>query len=141
MKLAVLIVGEQNSGKTSTIKYLINTYDHKSLSIMKAGWQSIFLNSIFKSLKLNFFCVPASPTETGIDLSERFKDWGWIPEVIIVAEQLNGSKYSNTIDFLKVNNYHVIRFDIDNKGGVQDWQRFDKTNEVLKLKNRANQII
>lgn len=87
MKLAILIVGKQNSGKTSTIKHLINKHCDRSLSVMRAGWQYPFLNSTFKSLRINVFCIPASPTETGIELKDRFKDWDYIPQVVIVAEQ------------------------------------------------------
>lgn len=139
MKLAILIIGEQNSGKTSTIKHLVNTWGDKSLIVMKAGWQSVFLNSTFKYLKLIFFCVPASPTETNKPLSIRFSEF--IPEVLIVAEQLNGSNYQNTNSFLISNNYTVLRYDIDNIIGTLDWQRFDRSNELLKLNNRTNEII
>lgn len=139
MKLAILIIGEQNSGKTSTIKHLVNANSNKSLSVMKAGWQSIFLNQAFKYLKLILFCVPASPTETKKPLSVRFA--GFIPEVLIVAEQLNGLNHQNTDSFLISNNYTVLRYNIDNIIGSSDWQRFDRNNELLKLNNRTNEII
>ena len=141
MRLAILIVGEQNSGKTSTIKHLINTYGFKTLSVMRAGWNQIFLNSVFKSLRLHFYCIPASPTETGIDLSERFSSWHNLPEVLVVAEQLHGSKLSSTLSFLAANGYHVERFDINNVKGVSNWERYDLTTEKMKLDNRANDII
>jgi GTPase SAR1 family protein len=41
MRLAILIIGPQNSGKTSTIKHLIKLYNGKTLTIMKAGWNEI----------------------------------------------------------------------------------------------------
>ena len=91
MKLAILILGVQNSGKTSTIKHLINTHSTKTLSIMRAGWNIIYFNSSFMSLRLNFFCVPASPTETNKKLSFRFTTP--LPTVLIVAEQSGG--YAN----------------------------------------------
>lgn len=141
MRLAILIVGEQNSGKTSTIKHLINTYGFKNLSVMRAGWNQIFLNNVFKSLRLHFYCVPASPTETGIDLSVRFGLWGNLPEVLVVAEQLHGSKLSTTLSFLAANGYHVERFDINNVTGVSNWERYDLTTEKVKLDNRAIDII
>lgn len=139
MRLAVLIIGSQNSGKTSTIKFLINTYASKSLKVMRAGWKSIFLSKILKALRINFYCVPASPTETKIKLSVRFLTM--IPEFLIVAEQVGGNNYSDTMSFLNSNGYTVLRYDISNADGASDWERYDKNSEELKLQNRANQII
>lgn len=139
MRLAILIIGQQDSGKTTTIKHLVNSYSDKSLKVMRAGWQYIFLNSIFKYLQLNFFCVPASPTETKIKLSDRFSES--IPEVLIVAEQLNGFNYQNTINFLNANRYNIITYNLSNVNGTSDWDRFDAKNKTIKLDNRVNQII
>ena len=139
MRLAILIIGVQNSGKTTTIKHLVNSHSDKSLSVMRAGWQSIFLNSTFKYLKLNFFCVPASPTETKTKLSKRFPNF--LPEVLIVAEQLNGANYSSTLNFLNTNNFTVIAYNLSNTIGKSDWDKFDNTSKSIKLINRTNQII
>lgn len=141
MKLAILIVGKQNSGKTSTIKHLVNSYSRKSLSIMKRGYTSLFLNKKFRSLKLVVYCVPASPSETNIDLKIRFKNWDKIPQILIIAEQLRGSKYQNTIDFLNSNGYQINEYEINNVKGSQTWERFDSSNETKKLENRADEII
>ncbi|MGH2664832.1 hypothetical protein [Flavobacterium sp.] len=139
MRLAILIIGVQNSGKTSTIKHLVNTHSDKSLNVMRAGWQSIFLDSSFKYLKLNFFCVPASPTETKKMLSIRFPSF--IPEVLIIAEQLGGANYPDTISFLNRNNFAVATYNLSNSIGTSDWDKFDNTNKSVKLNNRTNQII
>lgn len=141
MRLAILIVGLQNSGKTSTIRHLVNTYCDKHLIVMRAGWQYLFLNPLFKALILNAYCVPASPTETGIDLSDRFKDWDIIPQVLIVAEQPGTGKYLNTIAYLNANGYTILQYDILDTHGSLDWERFNASNEILKLDNRANQIV
>ncbi len=139
MKLAILIIGVQNGGKITTIKHLISVYNGKSLKIMKAGWNDIFLNPIFKSLRLNFYCVPASPTETNKKLSDRFVTT--FPQVLIVAEQLGGVHYPDTINFLAVNGYHVLTYNIAMTGGASDWERFTPSNRVAKLDNRVNQIV
>jgi len=141
MRLAILIVGLQNSGKTSTIRHLIRVYNGKSLKIMKAGWKDIFLNPIFKLLKLIFYCIPASPSETDNKLSDRFSTWTWLPETLVVAEQTGGRHYVDTINFLSTNGYHVLRYDILATNGATDWERFTPSNMSSKLDNRANEIV
>ncbi len=139
MKLAIVIEGHQNSGKTSTIRELINTYGNKSISQMKRGWQRLFLNQTFEYLKLDIYCVPASPSETGIELIKRFPKWK--PEVLIVAVQPNGQHYSSSNTFLNNNNYTVLRYSLTNNSGNLDWDRFNQTNKSIKLRNRADEII
>lgn len=139
MKLAILIQGEQNSGKTSTIRELINLQSDKSVSNMRRGWQRIFLNKQFKYLKLDVYCVPASPSETNIKLGDRFPKW--MPEVLIVAEQPSGKHYSDTINFLNNNNYNVLNFAISNTNGNSDWERFTNSDRTIKLGNRTNHIV
>ncbi|MHC9087455.1 hypothetical protein ACXIHB_01960 [Tenacibaculum sp. IMCC1] len=139
MKLAIVIEGHQNSGKTSTIKELINSYGNKSISQMKRGWQKLFLNSIFKYLKLDIYCVPASPSETNIELIKRFPNW--VPEVLIVAVQPNGQHYSSSMSFLTNNNYQILKYSLTNNNGNLDWDRFDSSTKQNKLSNRADEII
>ncbi|GGB65131.1 hypothetical protein GCM10007424_01300 [Flavobacterium suaedae] len=141
MRLAILIVGEQNSGKTATIRNLINLYSRKSLTVMRRGFSWLFLNQDFKCLELVTYCVPASPTETGIDLKDRFQDWDNIPQTLIVAEQLNGNKYHNTLNFLNTKGYHILRYDLSNSNGSGIWDRFNRETETIILDTRANQII
>jgi GTPase SAR1 family protein len=139
MKLAILIQGEQNSGKTSTIRELINRQSGKTVSNMRKGWQRIFLNQQFGYLKLDVYCVPASPSETNIKLGDRFQNWN--PEVLIVAEQPSGRHYADTLNFLNSNNYNVLTFTIANTSGSLDWERFTNSNRAIKLGNRVNQIV
>lgn len=139
MKLAIVIEGVPNSGKTSTIKTLINSYGNKTLSRMKRGWNRIFLNRNFEYLKLDFYCVPASPSETNIKLSQRFPNWQ--PEVLIVALQVNGQHYSSSQAFLNNHNYNVLRYSMINQSGSQIWERFNQTNRIQKLDNRVDEIV
>lgn len=139
MKLAIVIIGMQNSGKTSTIKELINTHSDKTVSKMRKGWQRIYLNNQFKYLKLDIFCVPSSPTESNIKLSERFENWQ--PEVLIVAEQLNGRHYNDTLNFLNLNGYIILTYRIANIDGPLDWERYTDIDKDTKLNNRVNQIV
>ena len=106
---------------------------------MRRGWQRIFLNSQFRYLNLEAYCVPASPSETNIKLSDRFDKW--MPDVLILAEQLNGQHYPNTYSFLTLNNYAILRYTIFNLDGNADWERFNKSNKSIKLTNRVNSII
>lgn len=139
MRLAIVIEGNQNSGKTSTIRELVNIYGNKSVSQMRRGWQRLYINRIFQYLKLNIYCVPASPSETGKPLIKRFPVW--IPEVLIVAVQPNGQHYSSSYSFLNTNGYQILSYRINNSKGSGDWDRFDKTTQSIKLQNRADQII
>jgi GTPase SAR1 family protein len=139
MKLAIVIEGDPNSGKTSTIRSLINSYGGKRIRMMRIGWQRLYLNPIFKYLKLDIYCIPSSPSETGIKLIDRFKDW--MPEVLIIALQPNGKNYLNSQSFLKNNSYFVLTYSILNQNGILDWERFDNNNKSIKLGGRSNEII
>ncbi len=139
MKIAILIEGEQNSGKTSTIKELVNRHSDKNNFVMRRGWQRLFLNPEFRYLNLETYCVPASPSETNIKLSDRFEKW--MPDVLILAEQLNGQHSTNTNSFLTQNNYTILRYAISNIDGNSDWERFNISDKSLKLTNRVNSIM
>lgn len=141
MKLAIIIEGDQRSGKTSTIKELIRLFGYKNLKQMKAGWQQIYLNPIFKSLRLIFYCIPASPSETDFPLTQRFKDWKSLPEVIIIAEQIGGKHTASTIAFLNANHYNIKTFTILNSNGTHHWEKFTATSKNSKLSKRCDDII
>jgi len=139
MKLAIVIEGEQNSGKTSTIRAMINLFTGRKLVQMKRGWQQIFLNPTFKSLKLNCYCIPASPSETGIKIGDRLK--GFTPRILIVAEQPSGQYFSDTYNFLNANGYSIETFSIHNTIGRSTWERFDVSSQSAKMKARADEIL
>ena len=141
MRLAIIIEGSQRSGKTSTIKELIRLFGFKNLKQMKAGWQQIYLNPIFKSLRLIFYCIPASPSETDFPLTERFEDWKNLPEVLVIAEQIGGKHAANTMAFLATNHYHITTFTILNSNGSHHWEKFTNTSKNSKLSKRCDDII
>lgn len=139
MRLAITIEGDQNSGKSSTIKGMINIYGNKSISIMRKGWQRLYLNKDFRYLKLDVYCVPASPSETDFPLQERFSEL--IPEVLIVALQPNGHLYEDSCDFLKSYGYTVLSYQVPDKQAGKEWERFDTTSKETKLAQRADTLI
>lgn len=85
MRLAILILGKQNSGKRSTIKALIRQQTEKPIRQLKSGRQRLFLNKQFQSLNLDVYCISALPSEKNKKLKDRFAHWK--PETLIVAEQ------------------------------------------------------
>ena len=141
MRIAIVIWGVQNSGKSSSFKGIIHNYSNKQISQMKRGWQKLFLNSIFTYLNIDSYFFPSSPTETGLNLEDHFNIWGWIPDVIFVAEQINGRNAPHTTSFLNNNGYQVMSYTLSNINGQGVWDRFDTTNEQTKLKARADEII
>jgi hypothetical protein len=141
MRLAIVIEGNQGSGKTSTIKELIKLFGFKNLKQMKAGWQQIFLNRIFKSLRIIFYCIPASPSETDLPLSKRFENWENLPEMIILAEQTGGKHSANTMTFLTANHYQIKIFTILNSSGTNHWEKFNNSTKDVKLSKRSDDII
>lgn len=142
MKLAIIIEGVQNSGKTSTILHFVNQYQNRTLKQVRAGWQNLFINSsVFSTLKINPYVISSSPSESGIQLSTRFQNWKGLPDILILAEQLNGKHQLSTETFLRSNNYNIIRHQINNITGSSDWERFQSSNKSFKLTNRSNEIM
>ncbi|MDG5490594.1 hypothetical protein [Psychroserpens sp. SPM9] len=138
MRLAIVIEGEQNSGKTSTIKEFVMLFTGRKLKQMRRGWQHIFLNPSFRSIRFICYCLPASPSETGVKLGKHFKNS--VPQVLVLAEQPSGINYSDTYNFLNNNGYTIIPFRILKSSGSLDWERFESSNKSTKLANRANDI-
>lgn len=109
-KLAVIIVGTQNSGKTTTIKYFDHEYDeYKRLKKQcRAGGRLLVLHkNSLRALFSYIYFVPASPTETKKSLKGRLKKWR--PEMILIAEQIDKgeswNRYSETKNFLESEGY------------------------------------
>jgi hypothetical protein len=140
MRIAVVIVGQQNSGKTATLKEIGRKHANKNPQRTMAGWRilSLFPDS-FHALALHAYFVPASPTETNFKLEDRFKDWK--PEVLFVAEQINGENFISTFDFLKKEDYKILRFDLTNQIGFGIWDRFDHDSAKSKLDARVDLIM
>lgn len=64
MKLAIIIEGVQNSGKTSTILHFVNQYRSKQVIKMRSGWKNLFLNQSFQSLEIKTYIISSSPSES-----------------------------------------------------------------------------
>ena len=142
MKLAIIIEGYQNSGKTSTIKHFVNQYQNRQLKQLRSGWQNLYINpTFFSTLRINPYIIPSSPSESNKLLSQRFLNWNGLPDIIILAEQHNGKHQLNTENYLNSNGYHIIKHLINNVSGNSDWERFDNSNKIVKLTNRSNQIM
>ncbi|CAA0259840.1 hypothetical protein [Tenacibaculum maritimum] len=139
-KLAILIVGHQNSGKTTTIKYFDKVYDENETlkRYCRVGWRhlQLFKGKLYAIFSLIYF-IPASPTETQKPLKKRLGKM--LPELLLMAEQKNGKEYNNTIEFLNENNYKIIEFYTkDNSNEIwKEWN--NKTFEDL-MNKRATAI-
>ncbi|WP_282127008.1 hypothetical protein [Marinifilum flexuosum] len=143
MKIAIVILGQQNSGKSTTLRYLVNTYTRKDLSLLRYGWQQLEPFDEIMMLKLHSYFIPASPSETNYKLVDRFKDLGYTPEILFVAEQTDGRHRESTFQFLKENDYRVLKFPLSNEFGEGIWDRFKKNTEEeeKKLNDRTQEII
>ncbi|WP_029298729.1 hypothetical protein [Chryseobacterium hispalense] len=142
MKLAIIIEGVQNSGKTSTILHFVNQYQNRTLKQLRAGWQNLFINaSVFSTLRIIPYIISSSPSESGVELGQRFQNYKGLPDILILAEQLNGKHQLDTEAFLINNGYNIIKHQINNINGSSDWERFDKSNKLVKLTNRSNEIM
>jgi GTPase SAR1 family protein len=136
--IAVVIVGERNSGKTTTIKSFEEEHDEtgKKVRQCKIGWRRItlFLRKL-DALKCLIYFIPSSPTETNIPLENRLEKFS--PEMLLVAEQSNGKEYDSTIATLNKKGYKVVEFVI-NSSGI--WTRWTDQNKENVLKERAKAI-
>lgn len=141
MKLAIIIEGVQNSGKTSTILHFVNQFQLRTLTVMRSGWQTLFVNTLFQTLKINPYIISSSPSESNNPLTSRFATCSDLPDIIIMAEQTGGRHHSNTTTFLTTNGYIIINYPISNVLGSLDWERFDSSTKSAKLTKRADDIM
>lgn len=141
-KLAIIILGRPNSGKTTTLKHFCNTYHHKTVTAFKLGWRWGLTpwKPKYNGVKIDAYFLPASRTERGEYLKDNIEAIGWNPEFIFMAEQLNGSKYSDTINFLRKHNYHIKEFTLHNVLGPSIWNHYDIADEKLFLTHRTEEI-
>jgi hypothetical protein len=139
-KLAVLIIGNQNSGKTTTIKYFDKTYDENETlkKYCRVGWRhlQLFKGKLYAVFSLIYF-IPASPTETQKPLKKRLGKM--LPELLLIAEQKNGKEYNNTIEFLKDNNYKIVEFYTKNNSS-EIWKEWNNRNFENLITRRAVEI-
>lgn len=141
-KFAVVIVGTQNSGKTTTIRHFDTMYDEwkRGKKQCKAGKRYLVLfKDVLEALYSLIYFVPASPTETGISLSKRLGDWR--PEMLLVAEQVDrgesGNKYNETMNFLKTEGYELVEIGIGDNSKEKLWELWDDSKFDSVMKKRA----
>lgn len=142
-RLAIVIVGVPNAGKTTTLKEFCNTYYRKRVTTFKVGWR--FGLEIFKGrysgVRIDGYFIPASRTERHEYLEEQYEKVGWDPDFIFMAEQLNGSAYSDSIHFLMNNGFQVKEFYLSNIEGDGVWDRWRNDLEMnAKLLQRTEEI-
>ena len=129
-RLAIIIVGKQHNGKTTTLKSYSDYY-HQSVTTFRQGWRyrvAPFLPK-FGTIKIWAYILPASPTEKQTPLSSTISP-KWLPDVLLMAEQLNGKEYSNTIHFLMKHMYHIKEFRLSNIEGDGVWDRWQDGNKL-----------
>jgi GTPase SAR1 family protein len=141
-RLAIILVGNQNSGKTTTLKYYCNSYRHHQVGVFKQGWRhniTPFADK-FYGVRISAYFLPSSRSEKATPLKETFDSLDWWPDFLFMAEQLNGAEYNNTIRILRENDYHIKEFILDNKNMDSIWHYYDPVDENLFLQYRKEAI-
>ena len=141
-RLAIILVGAQNSGKTSTLKEYSDHY-YGPVATFKKGWRHGLspFKPKFLTVKVSAYVLPSSPTETRIPLSITLDALDWWPDIILMAEQDGGSEYINTINELRGKDYHIKTFGLTSTVGVETWVRWElKGDEAERLKYRREDI-
>lgn len=148
-RFALILLGAQNSGKTSTILRFDSMFDiygrRKKRGVV--GWRQLLLHSL-KALVTWIYFIPGSPTETKKSLKKKLteafhsdKDW---PELLLIAEQINRgeswNKHRETVDFLLQNEYEVMEIIIGDESNDPLWQKWNNNNKDAILEDRALQI-
>jgi len=145
-KFAVLIVGNQNSGKTATIKNFQKLHEDNNREILQCrfGWRRInlFFGKL-DALSCLIYFIPSSPTEKNISLENLLKKimpMDSLPELFLIAEQLDGKEYNSTKDFLEKMGYEIKELGInsDKTGGI--WEFCSEIDKDKILTERATEI-
>lgn len=144
-KFAVVLVGRQNSGKTTTIKHFDSMYDEwtRTKKQCKSGWRHLKLHKdILDSLITWIFFVPASPTETGKSVKKRIGKQ--LPDLMLIAEQVDKggkhNKYSETMSFLESKGYEVVELFIGDDAKSALWKKWNESKFDETMKRRAQEI-
>lgn len=140
--LAIIIVGDQNSGKTTTLRHFCNTYDYKSVSTFKQGWRMGItpFKENYYGVKIVSYFLPSSRTERGKSLRDTFSELDWQPDFLFMAEQKGGAEYDRTIRFLREKKYHIKEFLLDNSNPDSIWHRYEAKDAKLILEHRTEVI-
>ena len=97
----------------------------------------LYKDKIEAIITLIYF-VPASPTETRTPLKHRFKNF--LPELLLIAEQKDGSEYQNTVRFLEKNNYKIVTFELFASNSYSVWSECNDEDFENILNERATLI-
>lgn len=129
---AVVVWGYKNSGKTTTLKHLVNR--------TKRLLNKYYMIENIEGDIVNVFIKGNSPSETNCKLGQMF-DKSNLPKRLIVAEQINGRHSADTITFLKKNRYQVTFFVIQKPKQYNSthWDFADNLSEK-DLDKRAEDI-
>jgi hypothetical protein len=141
-RLAIILLGAPDTGKTNTLQEYCDFY-HKPIDTFRKGWRHGLspFKPKFWTIKTSVYILPASPTETNLPLSETIEPLDWEPDILLMAEQLNGKEYINTINYLRSLNYHIKEFRLSNASGSEIWDRWSsKADEQTKLLYRREEI-
>jgi GTPase SAR1 family protein len=141
-KLAIIIVGKPNSGKTTTLKHYCNTYNYQEVTTFKQGWRHgiVPFKEKYFGIKIIAYFLPSSRTEKAEPLESIFKNLDWEPDFLFMAEQLNGSEYEKTIRFLREKNYQIKEYVLDENNSDSIWHFYNEVDEKLFQNHRTEQI-
>lgn len=141
-KIAVLLVGAQNSGKTSTINHFDTYYDEwdRTKKVCKVGWRHLQLHyKSLGSLISWIYFIPSSPTESRKSIKNRLGKLR--PEMLLIAEQIDKgekwNKYNETIEFLTQEGYEIKEFIIGDDTQHDTWRKWTQSSRANSLDNRA----
>jgi hypothetical protein len=140
--LAIIIVGKQNSGKTTRLRDFCNTYDYKSVSTFKQGWRygiTPFKENYY-GVKIVSYFLPSSRSERAKSLKDTFNELEWQPDFLFMAEQQDGVEYERTIHFLRQKRYHIKEFLLDENNPDSIWHRYESKDAKLYLEQRTEAI-
>jgi hypothetical protein len=146
---AIILLGAQNSGKTSTILRFDTMFDmhHRIKKRGTVGWRQLLLHSLQAIVTWIYF-IPGSPTETKKSLEKKLKDAfnknEDKPELLLIAEQVDRgeswNKHKETVNFLIQNGYEVMEIVIGDEAKDPLWQKWNNNNnrkEILEARALA----
>lgn len=141
-KLAIIIVGEPNAGKTTTLKEFVNTYNNEKVDVFRQGWRHNIelFKSYYNAIKIVAYFIPSSRTEKHEPLKDIFNNLNCMPDFLFMAEQLDGEEYLNTIQTLRKCKYHIKEFVISESNSDTIWHRYEEKNKSNILLYRTEQI-
>ncbi len=141
-RLAIIVIGNSNSGKTSTLKEYVEYYKNDGIITFRKGWRHGLspYKPKFYTVKISAYVLPKSPSED-IPLHESIEPLEWYPDVLLLPEQPNGKEFVNTINYLRLHRYHIKQFILSDIVGIGTWDRWTKPGEeTTRLLYRREEI-